>query len=81
MAETIHVLRVSCIIILHPYEPQNLSVQPDGVAALKPDSSIDETTTLTDQVIATFLSKMTESSSSDGSSHLLSAIEQAPGHE
>jgi hypothetical protein len=56
-------------------------VQPAGVAAHKPDISIDETTTLTNQVIASFLSKMMESSSSDSSSRLLSDIEQAPTHE
>jgi hypothetical protein len=56
-------------------------VQPAGGSTHIPDSNTDETTTLTNQVIASFLSKLTESSSSDSSSRLLSAIEQAPSLE
>jgi len=81
MAETVHVPHVSCIINLHSYECRNLSVQPTGGSTDMPDCNTDETTTLTDQVIASFLSKLTESPSSDGSSHLLSAIDQAPSLE
>jgi hypothetical protein len=56
-------------------------VQPAGGSTDIPDSNTDETTTLTSQVIASFLSKLTESSSSDSSSRLLSAVEQAPSLE
>ena len=81
MAETVHIPHVSCIINLHPCEWRNLFVQPAGGSTDIPDTSTDETTTLTNQVIASFLSKLTESSSSDDSSRLLSAIERAPSLE
>ena len=55
--------------------------QPAGGAAHKPDSNTDESTTLTNQVISSFLSKLTESSSSDSASRLLSAIERVPSLE
>ena len=81
MAETVHVPHVSCIINLHSYEWQNLFLQPAGGSTHIPDGNTDETTALTSQVITSFLSKLTESSSSDSSSRLLSAIEQAPSLE
>ena len=81
MAETVHVPNVSCIINTHSYDWRNLFVQPAGGSTHIPDSNTDETTTLTGQVIASFLSKLTESSSSDSSSRLLSAIEWAPSLE
>ena len=81
MAENVHVPHVSCVIDLHPYEWRNLFVQPAGGSIHIPDSNTDDTTTLTNQVISSFLSKLTESSSSDTSSLLLSAIERAPSLE
>lgn len=57
-----------------------ITVPSDG-ATHKPDTSTDETTTLTNQVITSFLSKLTENSSGDSTSRLLSAIERAPSLE
>ena len=56
-------------------------MQPADGSAHIPDGNTDESTTLTTQVIASFLSKLTGSSSSDGSSRLLSAIDRAPSPE
>jgi hypothetical protein len=81
MPEIEQVHHINCIINLCSYEQWNVFMQPTGGAPHKPDTSTDATTTLTSQVIASFLSKLTENSSGDSASLLLSAIEQAPSLE
>jgi hypothetical protein len=57
-------------------EQQYFPMQPTVGAVNDPDSSKDESTSVTNQVIASLLSKLTGKSSGDGTSVFLSAIEQ-----
>jgi hypothetical protein len=56
-------------------------MQPTVGATHKPDSREDETTSVTNQVITSLLSKLAENSSGDGASLFLSAIEQTTNLE
>jgi hypothetical protein len=56
-------------------------MQPSVDAIQKPNIKEDETTNVTNQVIASFLSKLAENSSGDSTSLFLSAIEQTANVE
>jgi hypothetical protein len=53
-------------------------MQPNVGAIHKPDNKEDETTSVTNEVIASLLSKLAENSSGGSASLFLSAIEQTP---
>jgi hypothetical protein len=56
-------------------------MQPSVGAMQKPNIGEDETTNVTNQVIASFLSKLAKNSSGDSASLFLSAIEQTANLE
>jgi hypothetical protein len=66
---------------LHCYEQQYVFLQPSDDAIHKPDSKENETTGVTSQVIASFLSKLAETSLEGSTSLFLSAIEHTSNLE
>jgi hypothetical protein len=62
-------------------EKKYFFIQPTVGSVHEPDSSKDDSTNVTNQVIASLLSKLTEKSSGDSASVFLSAIEQTTNQE